>query len=1253
VSSAFAGTPPEKPLTTAPTANTGTSITFNGTLNPGASPQGGVYQFLYKKVANGAGCEGENATPGGAVAGLGPEPVSESEAVEPDTEYTVCLAATNTEPTPETTVGNAIVFKTKALPPEIAAGSESASPIAATEATLNAQINPNNQETTYIFEYSEKENAGVLEAPVTKLSGGPLEGYPGQGVQVGTGAVLHADKTYYYRVTAENVKGEKAAAGAVAHFQTAPETPELQETESLAATTVTLKGVLDLNATVPGEAGTYEFLYRSSASECQGEHGQATPRTAALGHEAEAVSAPLTGLLPDTTYTFCLLERNAAGQTAIGAPTTFTTRGPGISEEQVTTVEPRTATLQAKINPNESETTYHFEYDTTPYTSSAPHGTSLPSAVILAGPNPVPVSVELPGLQPHATYYYRIVATSEPTGTPETFDGPDKTFTTNAPPTTSPETCPNAQPRTEQPYGLTLPDCRAYEMVSPLDKGDNSIIEQHARSSLSGEALTYESVGSFADPQATDYADRYMARRGATGWSTSNITPPYQPIKTNAPEPFNELWFTPELSTGLFDDENGYPLNEGVPAGYNNLYLADTAAGATPGSDSAYQLVSTVSPKESESGRYRDGNPLSLYVDGASTDLSHVVFGEKAALTPGAPKEAGLENVYEWTQGSSVLHLVNVPPTGKSFLGTGGGSAGAPGVFSRPENGNVWHAVTTNGSRVFFTAAEEGELGQLYLRENPEQPPADASDCAVPQDACTIEVSESQRTGPHGEPDPDPHGTYTRVGSSFGLPRVARYWDANAEGSRVFFTSDVELTNDAQTGPADNAPNLYEYNVETKQLTDLSVDELTAKGEDDIDGAAVLGLVTASEDGSYVYFVAEGNLAQGATSGQPNLYLHHAGQTSFIATLVPATFKEEGRREQGGDSADWAGEKPEPDVGAPANDFGPGSHTVRVTADGTTLAFQSQQPLTGYDTEQAQTGDCEGGIPGSEGQKETGRCSQVYLYDAATGSTSCASCDPSGARPIGPARLGPELAGGAFTHTLPFYEPRNLSTDGGRLFFESPDPLVPHDSNGASGCPLSFANKPTCQDVYEWELPATASEAATGENSCTQASPDFSPADGGCVFPISDVAGDNESFFLDATPSGNDVFIATADQLVPSDTDQKLDVYDVRSGGGFPVAPAPPVCVNADSCKSPETPQPGVFGAPASATFAGPANPPPPPPAVVKPAVKPKPLTRAQKLANALKVCAKDKQKPKRAKCQKQAKSKYGVATKSTKKKGK
>jgi hypothetical protein len=287
-----------------------------------------------------------------------------------------------------------------------------------------------------------------------------------------------------------------------------------------------------------------------------------------------------------------------------------------------------------------------------------------------------------------------------------------------------------------------------------------------------------------------------------------------------------------------------------------------------------------------------------------------------------------------------------------------------------------------------------------------------------------------------------------------------------------------------------------------------------------------------------------------------------------------------------------------------------------VTPDGTTLAFSSRLPLTGYDSEQAAPGECEGTETGGRGL-ETGRCSEVYVYDAASGRLVCASCGSSGARPVGDARLGPEQEGQSEEVTLPYYEPRNLSEDGGRLFFETPDPLVPQDTDGASGCPRVLGDL-SCQDVYEWELPASAGEAEEGVNSCGSSSPDFSVAAGGCVFPVSDVAGDSNSFFLDASPDGSDVFIATADQLVPSDTDHAIDVYDARVGGGFPVAAVAPVCDNADSCRGPVSAQPGVFAPTGSATFSGPGNPPPPPPpsaAVVKPMKKTVKCSKGKKLS--------------------------------------
>ena len=78
---------------------------------------------------------------------------------------------------------------------------------------------------------------------------------------------------------------------------------------------------------------------------------------------------------------------------------------------------------------------------------------------------------------------------------------------------------------------------------------------------------------------------------------------------------------------------------------------------------------------------------------------------------------------------------------------------------------------------------------------------------------------------------------------------------------------------------------------------------------------------------------------------------------------------------------------------------------MRVTGDGTSLAFASQRSLTGYDSEPARPGACK-----DSGTFLPAPCREVYLFnaegDGGVGSLICASCDPSGARPVGPAELG-------------------------------------------------------------------------------------------------------------------------------------------------------------------------------------------------------------------------------------------------------
>jgi hypothetical protein len=1103
--------PPEKPETISPAKLiTATTATFEGVLNPKAAAaiKAGWY-FAYNV---GASCVGGSTTPSEAEVTV--KAASESKGVtglQPHAQYTFCLVATNAAG--EAVPGNGVAFETKPAPPEVT-GETTALPVKATEATLEAQVNPNNESTTYRFEYSMSATGETLNAPVTTLASATvLGGFGNQTAGVATGPALAQDTTYYYRVLATNSTG--TTPGTVKHFKTAiaPETPEKLEAEPIGPTTATLKGVLD--PTKAGEAGTYEFAYRQSAGECQRENPtthlreneKVSPEPAGTSGVStpERVHTDIAGLLPGAQYTFCLIAHNSVGETAISSPITFTTlsAAPAVVSESASSVESGDATLEAQISPDGAETKYHFEYGTT-----EAYGHETAEGTIEGTTGTSTVRAHITGLTPNTTYHYRAVATNSLS--PGGIDGPDKIFTTPIVlGTGASQNCPNEQLRAEQPYGLGLPDCRAYEMVSPAEKNGSDATDPEfsmARISASGEAIVFRSAGSFADPVGSEYSNQFLSRRGSGGWSTQSITPPFEPFET-APgyTPFAGLIFTPELTEGVANTLGS--LTSETPKGFWELYLADFATGS-------YQWVSNAPPGVAPFAAISQ----TYYELGASTDLSHVVFGNATAL-------------YEWVDGK--VMQVGVANNGDGLSA----QAGAVAVGGFPTWVNTWHAVSSDGSRIVFTSPNDE--GQVYVRENAEQPqsPMNGEECTVADDACTVEVSASQR-----KPE-DSHG-----------PQPARYWGASADGSKVIFTSNAELTDNAYTGPADNAANLYEYDLESGKLTDLTVD---ANAGDVAEGAAVQGVVQISEEGSYVYFVAKGDLAGDAKSGAPNLYVSHdGGAPTFIATLNED------------DEAVWNN-----------GPLGPGSagqifNIAAIQSNGTHLAFVSTAKLktvnfpAGYDNTASNGTSCPGTGPyayiGGYGFEGGPLCSEVFEYDAITNQLACASCNPSGARPIGASGLrtgyGVALPSGE-------YQPNDFS-ENGTLFFGSDDALVPHDSNGLP-------------DVYEYE--------------------------NGHIYPISDVAAGYESFFLGASPSGNDVFFASTAQLVPQDVGNNVEVYDARVGGGFPAPASAPPCDNGDSCKPPPVPQPTSFGAPGSATFSGPGN--ITPAAAVKPAVKPKTKT--------------------------------------------
>jgi hypothetical protein len=208
-------------------------------------------------------------------------------------------------------------------------------------------------------------------------------------------------------------------------------------------------------------------------------------------------------------------------------------------------------------------------------------------------------------------------------------------------------------------------------------------------------------------------------------------------------------------------------------------------------------------------------------------------------------------------------------------------------------------------------------------------------------------------------------------------------------------------------------------------------------------------------------------------------------------------------------------------------------------------------------------------------------------------------------------------------HSL--YQPRNLD-DSGRLFFDSADGLVGQDANGR-------------EDVYEFE-PDGVGGCGLGQ---------------GCVGLISSGMSSEESAFIDASGAGaggeegEDVFFLTSSKLVAGDTDSVRDVYDAHEcSAAVPctsgVAVVPPACDTADSCRQAPMAQPSVFGAPASATFSGPGNPP-----AAAPVVKSTAQVRAEKLAAALKACRKKKHKAKRVACERRARRVYSQVGKAGK----
>jgi hypothetical protein len=138
------------------------------------------------------------------------------------------------------------------------------------------------------------------------------------------------------------------------------------------------------------------------------------------------VSAPISGLSPNTIYHFRIVASTSAG-TSVGADQTFTTPPdpPSATALGASSLAQTSATLNASVNPHGGEVSdCHFDYGISSAYGASAQCMPMPGN----GMSPVEVSAPLGGLSPNTTYHFRIVASN---GVGSSV-GADQTFATAA-----------------------------------------------------------------------------------------------------------------------------------------------------------------------------------------------------------------------------------------------------------------------------------------------------------------------------------------------------------------------------------------------------------------------------------------------------------------------------------------------------------------------------------------------------------------------------------------------------------------------------------------------------------------------------------------------------------------------------------------------------------------------------------------------------------------------------------------------------
>jgi hypothetical protein len=172
----------------------------------------------------------------------------------------------------------------------------------------------------------------------------------------------------------------------------------------ITATTAVLNASIDPKAL----ATTYWFEYGPTTE--YGTKVPLTPESIGSGSEFVKVSQVATGLTPGVTYHYRAVAESSAGR-AEGEDAKFKLTAPTAITESATAIKATQATLNGKVNPNSSLTSYWFEYGTKKGVFEA----KIPSTPESVGSGSANASVnQTPTvLSKNTEYFFRLVAENE------------------------------------------------------------------------------------------------------------------------------------------------------------------------------------------------------------------------------------------------------------------------------------------------------------------------------------------------------------------------------------------------------------------------------------------------------------------------------------------------------------------------------------------------------------------------------------------------------------------------------------------------------------------------------------------------------------------------------------------------------------------------------------------------------------------------------------------------------------------------